>query len=48
VLSKDNKILTGFRPDYKRWGLPGGHLEICESFEEGSARELEEETNIKV
>ena len=41
-------MLTGFRPDYKKWGLPGGHLELCESFEYCSSRELQEETNLKV
>ena len=34
LLNKKHQLLVGFRPDFKKWGLPGGHLEMCESFEE--------------
>ena len=36
------------RPDCKKYGLPGGHLEMCETFEHCGARELEEETTLKI
>jgi ADP-ribose pyrophosphatase YjhB (NUDIX family) len=36
-------------PDGKgKWALPGGYLETGESWQEGSARELGEETGIQV
>jgi len=36
-------------PDGKgKWALPGGYLEIGESWQEGSARELAEETGIQI
>ena len=41
-------MLVGWRPDYKKWGLPGGHLELCESFEEAGSRELLEETSLNI
>ncbi|MBC8494783.1 NUDIX domain-containing protein [archaeon] len=59
MLLRDNKILLGKRhTDPKKadtelnlvgtWTMPGGGLEYGESFEEGAARELMEETGMKL
>lgn len=49
VIQKKNKILLGLRkgPHAKgMWGLPGGHLEGGEFFDQCAIRETEEETGI--
>jgi len=51
LLVKGGKILLGQRigaHGANTWGLPGGHLEFGESFEDCAAREVEEETNLQV
>lgn len=59
LLLRDNQILLGKRHhDPKKadselhgegtWTMPGGKLEYGESFEEGAAREVLEETSIKL
>ncbi|MFH0962347.1 MAG: NUDIX domain-containing protein [archaeon] len=59
VLNKDGKALLGRRnPDPKKatsllkgagtWTLPGGKLDFGETFEQGAAREVLEETGIRV
>lgn len=59
LMIKDNKVLLGQRhvdPDKAdselhgegTWTMPGGKLEYGESFEEGGAREVMEETGIKL
>ena len=53
VLDGDGRVLLGQRKSKKfdgegTWSLPGGHLEYGESFEQGGAREVKEETNLDV
>ncbi|KAK9051137.1 hypothetical protein SSX86_027763 [Deinandra increscens subsp. villosa] len=49
---KDNKILFGRRRSLSiaanTYGLPGGHLEFGESYEECAAREVKEETGLDI
>jgi ADP-ribose pyrophosphatase YjhB (NUDIX family) len=47
VVNKKNEILLQKRSDSKKWSLPGGMMEIGESFEDVARRELFEETNLK-
>ena len=47
---RDNKLLLGKRKGAfggGEWGLPGGHLEQNERFENAAERELLEETGLK-
>ncbi|MDO8582255.1 MAG: NUDIX domain-containing protein [bacterium] len=59
VLLKDGKVLLGKRHDDPvkassmlhgegTWTLPGGKLDFGETFEEGTAREVLEETGIRI
>jgi 8-oxo-dGTP diphosphatase len=53
VIARGGKLLVLKRAStmaYKpgSWDLPGGHLKIGESFEECLAREIEEETGLKI
>src|SRR5436190_15040150 len=59
ILIKSEKILLGKRnPDPDKadsafrsageWCLPGGKIEFGETFEEGAAREVKEETGIEI
>jgi ADP-ribose pyrophosphatase YjhB (NUDIX family) len=50
ILRKDGKVLIGkrkgkFVPEYS---IPGGHLEVGETFEEGASREVKEETGMTI
>jgi len=44
----DGKLVLVFDKDKKRWTPPGGHLEGIESIEDGTAREVREETNMRI
>ncbi|MFD7320672.1 NUDIX hydrolase [Streptomyces sp. NPDC059875] len=48
VVREDGRLLAIRRADNGTWELPGGVLELTESPEEGVAREVWEETGIRV
>ncbi|MBW3163142.1 nucleotide triphosphate diphosphatase NUDT15 [Ferrimonas balearica] len=50
VRRADGKILIGKRTGAHApyWSIPGGHLELGESFEAAAIREIEEETGLRI
>ncbi|KAL4872815.1 hypothetical protein BDV12DRAFT_126639 [Aspergillus spectabilis] len=51
ALNHENKFILGQRigsHGANTWGLPGGHLELNETFETCAFRELEEETGLQI
>lgn len=48
IFNENNEVLMQLRTDYNQWGLPGGAMELGESFEETAKRELKEETNLDI
>lgn len=48
VIDSDDRILVIRRRDNNHWEMPGGVLELEESFEEGVRREIAEETGMSV
>ena len=48
IIEKDGRILLQRRSDNGLWGLPGGLLELEETFEEAAVREVREETGLEV
>lgn len=46
VLNENDEILLQLRSDTNDWGLPGGGMEIGDSFEETAKKELFEETGL--
>lgn len=48
IFNEKNEVLLQQRTDNKKWGLPGGSMELGETFEETARREALEEVNLKV
>ena len=48
ILERDGCILLQHRMDEDNWCIPGGMMEIGETFEEAAIREIYEETNLAV
>lgn len=48
IINKNGEILLQQRIDNLKWGIPGGAMELGESFEEAAIREAYEEVRIKV
>ena len=50
VVSKDGHILIGKRKGHHApyFSIPGGHLELGETFEEAAHREVREETSLEI
>lgn len=48
VFNDKDEVLMQLRTDYKKYGFPGGAMELGESFEEVARRELKEETNLDI
>ena len=48
IVLKDDKILIGRRKDCNLYGIPGGYLEMFESWQKGASRELKEETDLNI
>ncbi|WP_107841567.1 NUDIX hydrolase [Metasolibacillus meyeri] len=46
VLNDNNEMLLQLRSDTNDWGLPGGGMELGDSFEETAQKELFEETGL--
>lgn len=46
VMNKENEILLQLRSDTHDWGIPGGGMELGDSFEETVKKELYEETGL--
>ena len=51
ILLQNRRILLGLRQNcygHETWGLPGGHLDPGESFEQAATREVYEETGLRI
>ncbi len=48
IIERDNKILLQRRSDNGKWGLPGGIMEMGETYHEGAIREVKEETGLDI
>lgn len=50
IIQKEDQILIGKRKGSHApfYSIPGGHLELGESFEDAAIREIKEETNLEI
>ncbi|HKC04597.1 MAG TPA: NUDIX domain-containing protein [Patescibacteria group bacterium] len=48
IFNEKGELLLQKRGDKKKWGLPGGALELGENLEEAVIREVGEETGLKI
>jgi len=48
VFDDRGRILLQCRSDFRQWGLPGGSIEIGETFEKAATREVKEESGYDV
>lgn len=48
IFDTDGRVLLQRRGDSKKWGFPGGAIEICETPEMAAVREVKEETGLDV
>ena len=48
ILNEENQLLMMRRTDSRRWGVPGGAVELGEVIEEAARRETREETNLEI
>jgi ADP-ribose pyrophosphatase YjhB (NUDIX family) len=48
VFDDRGRILLQCRADFRTWGLPGGSMEVGETFEQAATREVKEESGYDV
>ena len=50
IVNKEGNILIGKRKGShaQKYSIPGGHLDLGETFEQGAIREIKEETNLDI
>jgi len=48
ILNEDNEILLLYRPSHDHWELPGGKVELGETFLEAAIREIYEELGCNI
>ncbi|HAS80566.1 MAG: hypothetical protein UR25_C0001G0172 [Candidatus Nomurabacteria bacterium GW2011_GWE1_32_28] len=50
IINKEGKILIGKRKNShaQKYSIPGGHLDLGETFEQGAIREIKEETDLDI
>ncbi len=50
IINKEGKILIGKRKSShaQKYSIPGGHLDLGETFEQGAIREIKEETDLDI